>query len=400
MARERRASEYLEQFYDPSDKFSQVEDRTRASKQQAFFGNMIDNIVKKIEAMYAAYQEEMESKGPVQQLLGTVLPMVLGAPGSMLAGLGSMYSNEQVRQKYEDKLAAIKEQYEGTFLEDYAEGAYEGIKESEDDLRSSSLMGLASSLMVPKMIDWGFGGVGEALKEGPFKGDVITQNILDAGETPPSFTGPLADPDLAFQAIPAMPDEKLLGPLTESYLGEATWNPFTVGDASKELVSKGRDPVMQWVDEVADYAEGKQSANLTTIPNYIEDLMTRPEVLASSEEIIPGSPDIYEASTKPVNLAGINPELLSQLKNIEGPSFIPFSEQQVPIDMVGDLAKKIPGFGNLNNLSPMRNALLWGGRMAAPYLAQNFMGGKGYGYVPQFGRAPRPINPALMRRYS
>ena len=60
----------------------------------------------------------------------------------------------------------------------------------------------------------------------------------------------------------------------------------------------------------------------------------------------------------------------------------------------------IYGFGNLNNLSPMRNALLWGGRMAAPYLAQNFMGGKGYGYVPQFGRAPRPINPALMRRYS
>ena len=400
MARERRTSQFLEQTFNPSQQFADIAKKTRGLKQVDFFGNVIDVVVKKIEDMYAAYEAEMKSKGPLQKILGTVLPAVLGVPGSILAGLGSMHANEEVRQKYEDKLAAIKEQYEGTFLEDYAEGAYEGIKESEDDLRSSSLMGLASSLMVPKMIDWGFGGVGEALKEGPFKGDVITQNILDAGETPPSFTGPLADPDLAFQAIPAMPDEKLLGPLTESYLGEATWNPFTVGDASKELVSKGRDPVMQWVDEVADYAEGKQSANLTTIPNYIEDLMTRPEVLASSEEIIPGSPDIYEASTKPVNLAGINPELLSQLKNIEGPSFIPFSEQQVPIDMVGDLAKKIPGFGNLNNLSPMRNALLWGGRMAAPYLAQNFMGGKGYGYVPQFGRAPRPINPALMRRYS
>ena len=137
--------------------FKAVGEKVRQSKQVGFIDDVIDNLVEKIQSEYEAYKDKMDDAAPWQKALGIALPMFMGPAGAVAAGLVSGISDEKLRSKYEDIMQGIKDKYEGLIGGDYAQQALEGIEGMKDKLALSNIMGMGTSLAVPKL----FGGFGD-----------------------------------------------------------------------------------------------------------------------------------------------------------------------------------------------------------------------------------------------
>lgn len=217
-------SKFLQQFMAPSHE--DLGAKTRNVKQQQWFDNVIDNIVEEITALYEEYEKKSEHAGGMQQMLGMALPMILPGPlGAILTAMGSQWKDEDLRQTYEDKIKTLRDKTEGTFLEDYTQGAFENIEDMESGILTGNLMGLASSLAVPQLLDWG---------KGPFTKQLPVEDIIGIGEgplAPGSFRGPYADPAEAFVG---------------DTITTGSWLPqFSEGKPFEKVVSKGREEISE-----------------------------------------------------------------------------------------------------------------------------------------------------------